>query len=70
MIDTNLLRGIIAEQNTSQRQVAKMLGITKKTFYSKMKKGIFDSDEISQMIHILKIRDPMAIFLIKKSLNG
>ena len=27
-----------------------------------MKKGVFGSDEIEQMIQILKIKDPMSIF--------
>ena len=62
MIDTNKLKGIIAEKNTSQRQIALKLGMTEKTFYSKMKKGIFDSDEISEMISILSIANPVEIF--------
>lgn len=62
MIDTNKLKGIIAENNTSQRQIALKLGMTEKTFYSKMKKGIFDSDEISEMISILSIANPVEIF--------
>ena len=36
MVATEKLRGIIAEQGLSQRQVAKKLGMTEKTFYSKM----------------------------------
>ena len=50
MIDTQKLKGIIAEKNTSQRQVAFALGMTEKTFYEKMKIGIFGSDEIDKMI--------------------
>lgn len=65
MIDTNKLKGIIAENNTSQRQIALKLGMTEKTFYSKMKKGIFDSDEISEMISILSIANPVEIFFAK-----
>ena len=62
MIDTNRLRGTIAENGMSQRQVAGMLGITEKTFYIKMKKGIFDSNEMSAMIEILGIKNPADIF--------
>lgn len=62
MIRTDLLKGAIAQNNTSQRKVAKMLGITEKTFYLKMKKGVFDSDEIGKMIEILHIENPIAIF--------
>lgn len=66
MINTNKLRGIIAEKNLSQRNIAAELGITPETFYRKMKKGIFDSDEINQMIKILDINDPVAIFFTDK----
>ena len=53
MIDTQKLKGLIAERNTSQRQVAFALGMTEKTFYEKMKIGIFGSDEIDKMIELL-----------------
>lgn len=62
MVRTDLLKGIIAERDTSQRAVAKHLGMTEKTFYSKMKKGVFDSDEISEMISLLAIENPIEIF--------
>ena len=62
MVDTNKLRGIIAENGLSQRKVAKSLGITDKTFYEKMKKGIFNSAEIAIMISLLSINNPMEVF--------
>ena len=46
MIDTNLLKGKIAEKGKSQSDIAKAIGIAPKTFYDKMNKGIFGSDEI------------------------
>lgn len=66
MINTNELRGIIAREGMSQRGVAKELGITQETFYRKMKKGIFDSDEIYMMIDLLNIEDPVAVFFAKE----
>lgn len=62
MIATNELKGIIASRGYSQRSVASRLGMRDKTFYEKMKKGVFDSDEIEQMIQFLNIENPMAIF--------
>jgi transcriptional regulator with XRE-family HTH domain len=62
MIDTNVLRGKIYEKGLSQRKVAQSLGMAEKTFYSKMKRGVFDSDEIDEMIELLKITDPVPIF--------
>lgn len=62
MIRTDELRGVIAKNGYSQSDVAKMLGITPKTFYEKMKKGVFGSDEIEIMIKKLRIENPMPIF--------
>lgn len=66
MINTNKLRGLIVERGLSQTDVAKMINITPKTFYEKMKIGVFGSDEIQIMIDELKIDDPMAIFFTKE----
>lgn len=62
MIRTDELRGIIAKNGYSQSDVAKMIGITPKTFYKKMKIGVFGSDEIQIMINELHIKDPISIF--------
>lgn len=62
MIKTNELRGIIAKNNKTQADVAKMLNMTPKTFYGRMKKGVFGSDEIKIMIDELHIDNPMDIF--------
>jgi len=62
MININVLRGKISEKGLSQRKVAQTLGMTPKTFYSKMKRGVFDSDEIDEMIKLLDITDPVPIF--------
>jgi len=62
MIDIGKLRGTIVEKGFSQRRVAKELGITEKTFYNKMKKGVFSSAEIDAMICLLDMREPMKVF--------
>lgn len=66
MIKTDELRGLIAKNGYSQSDIAKMIGITPKTFYEKMKNGIFGSDEIQIMIDNLHIDDPLAIFFAKE----
>lgn len=66
MILTNELRGIIAMRGLSQAKVAESIGITDRTFYTKMKKGVFGSDEIEAMIELLKIEDPARIFFANK----
>lgn len=73
MIRTDELRGIIAKNGFSQSDVALKIGITPKTFYEKMKNGVFGSDEIQIMIEELHIDNPVDIFCQKvtwKVTNG
>lgn len=62
MVKTDKLRGVIAERRMTQTDVANAIGISPKTFYEKMQRGVFGSDEIMVMIDVLNIDDPMAIF--------
>lgn len=62
MLDKNALRAEIARQGLTQKQVATALGISEKTFISRMRKGIFGTDEAEKLIVLLKIKDPMPIF--------
>lgn len=66
MIQVNKLRGLIAEKGLSQKDVAESIGIAPKTFYEKMTRGVFGSDEIEIMIDLLDIDDPVAIFFAKE----
>ena len=66
MIKTAELRGIIAKNGFSQSDVALKIGITPKTFYEKMKIGVFGSDEIQIMIDELHIDDQASIFFAKE----
>ena len=66
MIKTDELKVIIAKNGMSQRSVALAIGISEKTFYEKMKKGVFGSDEIEAMTNLLNIDKPWDIFFAKK----
>lgn len=66
MLDTQRLKSVMVLNGKTQEDVAKHLGMSSKTFYLRMKKGVFGSDEIDKMIEYLKIDDPMAIFFAKK----
>lgn len=66
VIKTNELKGIIVKNGLSQSDVANRIGITPKTFYEKMKNGVFGSDEIQIMIDELHIEDPVSIFFAKE----
>lgn len=62
MIKTDKLIGCMAENGYSKTRMAKALGITPKTFYLKLARGVFGSDEIEKMIKLLNIEDPCKIF--------
>lgn len=63
MLNTNELRGLIAKQGLSQRRISKLIGVTEKTFYSKMREGVFRTDELEEIAGILGIK-PMDIGLL------
>lgn len=66
MIAVRKLRGLMAEQGISQKELANALGISAKTFYNKMQKGVFGTDEAEKLIEILKIENPADIFFTNK----
>lgn len=65
MVDVDELRGIIAKRGKSQADVAKAIGIAPKTFYSKMKCGVFNTLEIDVISDYLEIKEPWRIFFAK-----
>lgn len=62
MIDTRALKNIIFSKDMTQKDVAEHLNMAPKTFYAKMKKGVFGSDEMEGMIELLSIENPIEIF--------
>lgn len=61
MVDTQALAGIIVSRGKTQKDVAEHLGMAPKTFYSKMKKGVFGSDEMEGMMEYLDMEVAVAI---------
>lgn len=66
MINVSKIRGKMAEKGLSGLDMAKAIKKTPKTFYSKMKSGVFDSDEIEVIIKELDIEDPLDIFFAEE----
>ena len=66
MVDIQKLRGLMAEKNRTGKDMARVIKKTPKTFYEKMKKGVFDSDEIQAMVEDLAIKNPMDIFFAEE----
>ena len=66
MVDVNKLRGLMAEKGRSGIDMARVIKKTPKTFYEKMKKGVFDSDEITAMVEDLGIKNPLDVFFAEE----
>lgn len=66
MINANMLRAKIVENGMTQREVAKQIGVSEKTFSLKMNNGKFGLDEAEKMIDLLKIENPNSIFFPNK----
>lgn len=62
MVNTDIIRGKMAEKNITGEMLAEDMNITPTTFYRKMKKKKFNSDEMKVMAEKLDIRDPYPVF--------
>lgn len=62
MVDTNKLKGKIVERGMTQAEVAEKIGISKATYYRKMKEGgNFSIEEVNKMTKIIPLSDSEAI---------
>lgn len=66
MLDRNGLKAEMARNGVTQQALAKEIGISEKTFISRMKRGAFGTDEAQVIIDVLKISDPASIFFASK----
>ena len=66
MLNKNALRAEIVRNGYTQKEVAEMLGISEKTFISRMKRGVFGTDEAEIMIRNLDIKNPADIFFANR----
>ena len=66
MVDTRTLLGEMAKNGITQTKLAKMLNITPKTLYNKMKTGKFGVDEALAISDALHLENPCAIFFAKQ----
>ena len=62
MVNTDKLRGIIAERHYTIRSLSIALKMPESTLHDKMRKGVFNSDDMYAMIRVLDITDPVAVF--------
>ena len=56
MVNVSKLKGKIVEQNTTQEELASKIGVTKSTFYRKMKQnGNFSIKEVNLILSALDL---------------
>ena len=63
MLNVRELKIAMMRKGLNQEQLAQMIGMSSKTFGTRLKKGVFGSDEIEKLILALDISEPMHIFL-------
>ena len=62
MLNVSEFRVAMFRKGYTVKELASILGISEKTFYSRLKNKRFGTEEIEQLIPLLEISDPMAIF--------
>ena len=62
MVDTEKICNLMAENGLTRKDMAQALHMSANTFSSRMKSGIFKTNEIEKMIVLLQIKNPEAIF--------
>ena len=62
MLNKNALKAEIVRNGLTQKEVAEMIGVSEKTFNSRMQRGVFGTDEAEIMINRLGIKNPIDIF--------
>ena len=66
MLNVNSLKAAMVAKGLTQKDVAEELDISSRTFSSRLKKGVFGSDEIEKLIILLDISDPISIFFAER----
>ena len=61
MVNTDELKGKIAAKRMNQTKLAKVIGISGGTLTARLKKGVFQSDEIEKIVEALALSDADAI---------
>lgn len=62
MLDVRKFKAKLVENGITNAQMAALIGVSERTFYSRLKKKEFGSDEIEIMMNVLKIENPKEIF--------
>lgn len=64
MVNVNKIKGLLAENDMSQIDLAHMLKLNRRTVFDKMQKGVFKSNEIEIMIRKFNLKTPEEIVAV------
>lgn len=59
---TNLLKAEIVKNGMTQKQLCEAIKMSQSTFIRKIKKGVFNTNDIKKIVTVLKIDKPELIF--------
>ena len=62
MFDAKALKAEMVRNGYTQKSLSEALGMSTRTFYSRLKTGDFGTVEISKMIKLLNLKNPFDIF--------
>lgn len=62
MVNVSELRAELARKELTQKELAKLIGMTEQTLSRRMKAKVFGSDEIEKIVRVLELKDPIKIF--------
>ena len=65
MLNVKSLKAHMILHGYTNATIAKALGMSSRTFSSRLKTGDFGAKEIEILIYLLKLENPMAIFFAK-----
>ena len=65
MFNVDEFNAEMARNRYTRTKLAKEMGMSSKTLYNKIKKGVFGSDEIDKIVSLLHINDPRTIFFVR-----
>lgn len=64
-MNTNLLKAEIVKNGLTQKEFCKSIKMAQSTFIRKIRKGVFNTDEIERMVNVLNLKRPEQIFFGK-----
>jgi transcriptional regulator with XRE-family HTH domain len=66
MFDKTAFKVALTQNGYTQKKLAKEIGMSEQTLIRRIKRGVFGTDEVTQIINVLDIKDPTPIFFAPK----